>query len=238
MTVFADLNFDFDCDVAGSTMTEEQVVNVRGEEGNSGGDHCGVKANVVAQTVDGDLDLAAGGHATEEVAVKNCKDEEANGTAEEGSGTDGGLKCVESEGGAGSVGSGVVENETRAAAADELVADHEEYVVVGASDVQNSVAAEGEIGGDANANENGVEECELLDRAEVSGDENGAEVSGDENGVVVDVVEGDTDVNRSDRDFECVEVHNDVTMVDGAEEEVTATADENGGDDVQVRRSE
>lgn len=223
MTVSDDLNFDFDVNVAGSTMTEEQVVNVRGEEGNSGDDHGGVKANVVVHTADGDLDLAAAGQ--EEVAVKNCTDAEANGTAEEGSETDGELKCVDSEGGAGSVRNGVVENEARAAAAYELVADHEEYVVVGASDVQNSVPAEGEICGDANVNVNGVEECELLDRGEVSGDENG---------VVVNAVEGDTDVSQSDRDFECVEVHNYVTVVDGAEEEVTATA-ENGGDDVQVR---
>ncbi|XP_014520741.1 plectin [Vigna radiata var. radiata] len=207
-------------------MTEEQVVNVSGEEGNSGDDHRGVNAKGVAHTVDGDVDLASGGASSEKLAVKNCKDAEANGTAEEASEEDGELKRVYSEGGAGSVRNGVVENETPAAAADELIADHEEYVVVGASDVQNSVAAEGEIVGDANGNVNEVEECELLDRAEVSGDENG---------VVVNVVEGDTDVNQGDRDFECVEVHNDVAMVDGAEEEVTAAADANGGDDVQSK---
>ena len=222
VAVSADLNFDFDVNVAGSTMTEEQVVNVSGEEGNSVDDHRGVKVKGVAHTVDGDLDLAAGGAASEELAVKNCKDAEANGTAEEASEKDGELKRVDSEGGAGSVRNGVLENETHAA--DELVADHEEYVVVGVSDVQNSVAAEGEIVGDANGNVNEVEECELLDREEVSGDENG---------VVVNVVEGDTDVNQGDRDFECVEVHNDA-VVDGAAEEVTA-ADANGVDDLQVR---
>ena len=48
--------------------------------------------------------------------------------------------------------------------------------------------------------------------------------SGDENGVVV---EGEEDVCQSDREFECVDVHDDVT----------ATTDENGGNgnDVQVR---
>ncbi|CAJ1932876.1 unnamed protein product [Sphenostylis stenocarpa] len=211
-------------------MTEEQVVNVCGEEVNSGNDNRGVKANGAALDVGGDLDLAAGGAASVDVAVpeavKICKDAVADGTAEEGSVTDRELKREDSEDGAGSVRNGVVENEIRDAAAVELVADHEEYVVVGASDVQNGVAAEGEIGGDGNENVNGVEECELLDRAEVSGDESS---------VVVNVVEENADMNQSDRDFECVEVHNDVAVVVGAGEELTATADENSEDDVQRR---
>lgn len=65
---------------------------------------------------------------------------EANGTSEEASEKDIELKRVSIEGGARSVRKRIVENETRVAAADELVTDHEEYVVVGALDVQNSVA--------------------------------------------------------------------------------------------------
>ncbi|TKY69133.1 Proton pump-interactor 1 [Spatholobus suberectus] len=219
-------------------MTEEQVVNVRGEDGNSGNDHRNVEVNGVAHDVGGDsgaLDLINSAAASEEVMVseveKNCKDAVSNGTAEGASETatvdvvltEGESECVGSRNGAGSVRNGVVENDDDSAndVAEELVTDHEEYVVVGASDVQNGVTAEGEIGGDVNVNVNGVEECEILD---------GAEASGDENGVVVTVAEGDAEVNQSDREFECVDVHND-----SAEEEVTATTDENGGSDVQGR---
>ncbi|KAK7407761.1 hypothetical protein VNO78_09818 [Psophocarpus tetragonolobus] len=227
-----------------SAMTEEQVVNVRGEDGNSSGDHGGIKANGVPRGVGGDLDLAAdsSGAASEELLVpaveKNCKDAVvSNGAVEEGSDTaavvvvsrESELKCVDSENGAGSVQKGVVESEIRDestnAAAEELVTDHEEYVVVGASDVQNGVAADGENCGDANANVNGVEECKILDRAEASGDENS---------VVVTVVEGDADVSQSDREFECVDVHSDVA-VDRAEEVVTAATDENAEDDAHGR---
>ncbi|QCE00789.1 hypothetical protein DEO72_LG7g2080 [Vigna unguiculata] len=80
----------------------------------------------------------------------------------------------------------VVENETHVVVVDGLVVDHEEYVVEGASDVQHNVAAEGEIVSDANGNVNEVEECEFLDRAKVSRDENN---------VVVNFAKGDTDMN-------------------------------------------
>ncbi|QCE10055.1 hypothetical protein DEO72_LG10g1281 [Vigna unguiculata] len=80
----------------------------------------------------------------------------------------------------------VVENETHVVVVDGLVVDHEEYVVDGASDVQHNVAAEGEIVSDANGNVNEVEECEFLDRAKVSRDENN---------VVVNFAKGDTDMN-------------------------------------------
>ncbi|QCE03873.1 hypothetical protein DEO72_LG8g1902 [Vigna unguiculata] len=81
----------------------------------------------------------------------------------------------------------------------------------------------GEIVGDANGNVNEVKECKFFDRAEFSRDENG---------VIVNVVEVDNDVNQGDHDFECVEFHNDVAVVDGVEEEVTVVADANSGNDV------
>ncbi|KAL2626877.1 hypothetical protein AAZV13_07G138600 [Glycine max] len=195
-------------------MTEEQVVNVRGEESDSGNDHGSVKANGVAHGVGGDSDLAADNNGAAS-SGKNCNDAVSNGTAEEGTETatvdvvsrEDELKSADSQNGMGSVQNGVVDNDDKSAnaVAEELVTDHEEYVVVGDSDVQN--------GDDVTAN--GVEECEMLD---------GAEASGDENGVVV---EGEEDVCQSDREFECVDVHDDVT----------ATTDENGGNgnDVQGR---
>lgn len=204
------------------------MVNVRGEESDSGNDHGSVKANGVAHGVGGDLDLAADNNGAA-LSEKICKDAVSNGTAEEVSETamvnvvsrDDELKCADGQNDTGSVQNGVVENDDKSAnaVAEELVTDHDEYVVVGDSDVQN--------GDDVNANANGVEECEMLD---------GAEGSGDENGVVVSAVEGDADVNHSDREFECVDVHNDVA-VETVEEEVTATTDQNvgNGNDVQVR---
>ena len=48
------------------------------------------------------------------------------------------LKCVDNEGGMGFIWNGVVENENHVSVVDELVVDHEEYVIVDASDVQNS----------------------------------------------------------------------------------------------------
>ncbi|KAH1242263.1 Proton pump-interactor [Glycine max] len=195
-------------------MTEEQVVNVRGEESDSGNDHGSVKANGVAHGVGGDSDLAADNNGAAS-SGKNFNDAVSNGTAEEGTETatvdvvsrEDELKSADSQNGMGSVQNGVVDNDDKSAnaVAEELVTDHEEYVVVGDSDVQN--------GDDVTAN--GVEECEMLD---------GAEASGDENGVVV---EGEEDVCQSDREFECVDVHDDVT----------ATTDENGGNgnDVQGR---
>ena len=96
------------------------------------------------------------------------------------------LKRVDSEGDAWPVQNNVVENETHVVVVDGLVVDHEEYVVDGASDVQHNVAAEGEIVSDANGNVNEVEECEFLDRAKVSRDENN---------VVVNFAKGDTDMN-------------------------------------------
>ncbi|KAL2560141.1 hypothetical protein AAZV13_20G005100 [Glycine max] len=209
-------------------MTEEQVVNVRGEVSDSVTDHRSVKANGVAHGVGGDLDLAADNNGAA-LSEKICKDAVSNGTAEEVSETamvnvvsrDDELKCADGQNDTGSVQNGVVENDDKSAnaVAEELVTDHDEYVVVGDSDVQN--------GDDVNANANGVEECEMLD---------GAEGSGDENGVVVSAVEGDADVNHSDREFECVDVHNDVA-VETVEEEVTATTDQNvgNGNDVQGR---
>lgn len=190
------------------------MVNVRGEVSDSVTDHRSVKANGVAHGVGGDLDLAADNNGAA-LSEKICKDAVSNGTAEEVSETamvnvvsrDDELKCADGQNDTGSVQNGVVENDDKSAnaVAEELVTDHDEYVVVGDSDVQN--------GDDVTAN--GVEECEMLD---------GAEASGDENGVVV---EGEEDVCQSDREFECVDVHDDVT----------ATTDENGGNgnDVQVR---
>ena len=181
--VFAVLNFDFDVNVAGITMTEEQVVNVRGEVSDSVTDHRSVKANGVAHGVGGDLDLAADNNGAA-LSEKICKDAVSNCTAEEVSETamvnvvsrDDELKCADGQNDTGSVQNGVVENDDKSAnaVAEELVTDHDEYVVVGDSDVQN--------GDDVNANANGVEECEMLD---------GAEGSGDENGVVVSAVEGE-----------------------------------------------
>ncbi|XP_027360418.1 titin homolog [Abrus precatorius] len=115
---------------------------------------------------------------------------------------------------------GVVENEIRESGdsddtvAEEVLTDHDEFVVVGASDVENGVAADDEIGGDANVN--GVEECEIPA---------GAEVSGDENGVALTVTVA-ADVSNSDREFEAVDVHIG---------EVTTTTYENGANDVQGR---
>jgi len=81
----------------------------------------------------------------------------------------------------------------------------------------------GKIVGDASANVNEVVECKFLDCENVFGDENS---------VIVNVMEGDTDVNQGDHDFECIEVHNDVAVVDEAKEEVIATIDANDGNDV------
>lgn len=192
------------------------MVNVRAQEPNSAADHAAVKANGLPRGV-GALDLAADSNgAAEERLEKICKDAVPNGVADEGSETaavhvvlrEGELDCLGSRDGAGSVRNGVVENGDGSAnaAAEELAADHDEYVVVGASDVQNGVVAEGEVGGDENVDVNGAVECGI---------------SGDENGVVVTVVDGDAHVNRSDREFE------GVVVVDRAEDdEVTATADE------------
>ncbi|KAL2347902.1 hypothetical protein Fmac_001902 [Flemingia macrophylla] len=203
-------------------MTEEQVENVRGEDANSGGDHGSLKANGVAQGV-GALDLVADNNGlAKEQEEKICKDAVSNGAPEEASQTatvdvvsrEGELNCLGSPNAAGSVRNGAVENgdDGANAAAEELVADHDEYVVVGASDVQNSAVAEGEVGSDVNVDVNGVEECD---------------VSGDENGVVV---EGDADANRSDREFE------GVVVVDRAEDgEVNATACESTGNNLQGR---
>lgn len=200
------------------------MVNVRAEDGNSVNDHADVKVNGVVNGV-GALDLDNGEKS--KVMEINHKDGVSNCAVEkEGSETatvdvvlkEGELKCADSQNGVGSVQNGVVENgdESANAVTEELVTDHdrdnEDYVVVGASDVQNGVAEEGEVGGDVNVSVNGVEECE---------------VSGDENGVVVNVVEGDADVNRSDREFEGVDVHNDVVVV-------TATNENGENDDVQV----
>ena len=122
------------------------MVNVRGEESDSGNDHGSVKANGVAHGVGGDSDLAADNNGAAS-SGKNCNDAVSNGTAEEGTETatvdvvsrEDELKSADSQNGMGSVQNGVVDNDDKSAnaVAEELVTDHEEYVVVGDSDVQN-----------------------------------------------------------------------------------------------------